>query len=283
MNPLDHGSHQVTINGAKLAYHVHGEGPVVVALPGGPGMAHNYMRSPKLESQVKVVYVDPIGTGESARLDSPAEYGRARDVSDLEELRKHLGLDRMTLLGHSAGGFVVQQYAIAHPSNVARMVLFDTTPTNRAEFDASLKTEMDARSDRPWFAAGAGAFQTVFSRIITDAEAREIGTKIVPFYLYDYEATPELANVLNDTLRLNPVRMQQAPPVPFDFRTDLAKLDIPTLIIVGARDFICAPRLASLLHEAIPGSQLLVLERSGHMGHVEEPEVFASAVAAFVR
>src|SRR5215211_7512227 len=94
MNALARGAHQATIRGAKLAYHVHGEGPLLVALPGGPGFSHDYLRSPLLESRATVIYVDPIGTGDSSRLDSPSEYGRARDVSDLEDLRMHLGLER---------------------------------------------------------------------------------------------------------------------------------------------------------------------------------------------
>jgi proline iminopeptidase len=81
---------------------------------------------------------------------------------------------------------------------------------------------------------------------------------------------------------LNPVRMQKAPPVPFDFRAELGKLDIPALVIVGARDFICAPRLAKLMADSLRSSQLVTLERSGHMGHVEEPERFASVVGDFL-
>ena len=79
------------------------------------------------------------------------------------------------------------------------------------------------------------------------------------------------------------VRAQKTPHVAFDFRARLRSLDIPTLIIVGARDFICAPALAKLLHEAIPGSTLVTMERSGHMPHLEQPAEFATAVAAFLK
>jgi proline iminopeptidase len=119
---LAHGRHEVVVNGARLAYHVHGEGPQVVALPGGPGFSHTYMRTPLLEEEATVVYVDPIGCGDSARLD-PSAYGRSRDVADLEELRKHLGVEQLVLLGHSAGGFLAQQYAIEHPAHVERTIL----------------------------------------------------------------------------------------------------------------------------------------------------------------
>jgi proline iminopeptidase len=281
-NVLGQGRHDVIINGAKLVYHVHGEGPLVVALPGGPGFSHTYLRTQLLEEKAKVVYVDPIGCGDSARLDDPTAYGRARDVADLEELRRHLGCDRLALLGHSAGGFIAQEYAIERPAHVERMILVGTSPTNGPEFGASLDREMKARSAKAWFAAGAAALKTIFSRHLTDGEARAIANDLWPFYAYDHDADPSLTARLGEIAHFSVVHSQKAPPVTFDFRDRLRSLEIPTLIIVGARDFICAPALAKLLHDAIAGSKLVTMERSGHMPHLEEPAAFAAAVVSFL-
>ena len=281
-NVLTRGRHDVVINGARLAYHVHGEGPLVVALPGGPGFSHTYLRMPSLEEKAKIVYVDPIGCGDSARLDDPTAYGRSRDVADLEELRQHLALDRLALLGHSAGGFVAQEYALEHRAHVERMVLVDTSPTNGPEFGASLDREMQARSTKAWFPASAAALQAIFTRLLTDDEARSMAKDVWPLYAYDHDADPSLAVRLREIAHFSVVRSQKAPPVRFDFRDRLRTLEIPTLIIVGTRDFICAPALAKLLHTAIPGSKLITMERSGHMPHLEEPAAFADAVASFL-
>ena len=280
---LTNGRHDVNVNGARLAYHVQGEGPLVVVLPGGPGFSHTYMRTPLLEEKAKVLYVNPIGCGDSARLDDPSQYGRARDVADLEELRKHLGIDRLALLGHSAGGFLAQQYALEHPAHVQRMVLADTSPTNGPEFGASLDKEMKARSAKAWFPAAAAGLQALFTRTLTQDEANVVGNDVWPLYAYDHEANPSVAARLIEITQFDVVRAQKTPHVAFDFRARLRLLDIPTLIIVGARDFICAPALAKLLHEAIPGSTLLTMERSGHMPHLEQPAEFATAVAAFLK
>jgi proline-specific peptidase len=280
-NVLAHGRHEVVVNGARLAYHVHGEGPLVVALPGGPGFSHTYMRTPPLEEKAKVVYVDPIGCGDSARLD-PSAYGRSRDVADLEELRKHLGLERLVLLGHSAGGFLAQQYAIEHPEHVERMILVDTSPTNGPEFTASLDREMHARGANAWFPTAAAALRAIFTRRLTQDEANAIGKDVWPLYAYDHDADPSLATRLTEIAQFDVVRAQQAPHQMFDFRDRLRSLGIPTLIIVGARDFICAPALSNLLHAAMPESKLVTMERSGHMPHLEEPAAFASAVVVFL-
>ncbi|MGW5481078.1 alpha/beta fold hydrolase [Streptomyces sp. NPDC004008] len=54
------------------------------------------------------------------------------------------------------------------------------------------------------------------------------------------------------------------------------------LVVAGRHDVVCGVRWAEELHRLIPASQLLVLEHSGHFGHLEEPERFAAEVAAFV-
>jgi proline iminopeptidase len=56
---------------------------------------------------------------------------------------------------------------------------------------------------------------------------------------------------------------------------------VPTLIVAGRHDFICGVRWAGMLHDGIAGSRLVVLEDSGHLGHIEEPAAFHSAVADF--
>jgi pimeloyl-ACP methyl ester carboxylesterase len=64
-------------------------------------------------------------------------------------------------------------------------------------------------------------------------------------------------------------------------RRQLSSVAAPALVLTGEHDFLCGPRWAAELHAAIPGSQLTILERSGHMAHLEEPEAFSQAVADF--
>lgn len=67
----------------------------------------------------------------------------------------------------------------------------------------------------------------------------------------------------------------------FDNSNGLSSIKIPTLVIVGRHDFICGPRWAQVLHEGIAGSVLVILENSGHLGHLEEPDTFANAIVTF--
>ncbi|MEV0039255.1 alpha/beta fold hydrolase [Streptomyces sp. NPDC050804] len=82
------------------------------------------------------------------------------------------------------------------------------------------------------------------------------------------------------------LRMYAAPPrgegPPFDVRGELAGIGAPTLVLAGEADFICGPRWARMIHDDIPGAQLLILEGTGHLGHVENPDGFATAVITFL-
>ena len=52
-DPLQPGRHDFRANGNRLSYHVHGGGSVVVAIPGGPGFSHTYLRMPELERRAR--------------------------------------------------------------------------------------------------------------------------------------------------------------------------------------------------------------------------------------
>jgi pimeloyl-ACP methyl ester carboxylesterase len=54
------------------------------------------------------------------------------------------------------------------------------------------------------------------------------------------------------------------------------------LVIAGRYDFICGVRWAKELNSLVPRAQLVILEKSGHLGQLEEPEAFAQAVIGFV-
>ena len=277
------GRHDFRAQGHRLAYHVYGEGSPVIAIPGGPGFSHTYLRMPELERRLRMIYLDNIGTGDSERLPDPTLYSRASDVANLEELRKHLELDRLTLLGHSAGGFIAQEYALDRPERVERLVLYATTPTNRAEFDLSLETELAARAQDPRYTAAIGSLRETFSRLLDQGEASAIMNEALKLYLYDFEAgNGSVLRAVQLASDLDVVRMQQGTAIDFDYRPRLSSLDMPALIITGVRDFICAPRLGEMIHAGVPGSQLVTMQRSGHLAHLEEPEAFADAVASFL-
>ncbi|MFI6265404.1 alpha/beta fold hydrolase [Micromonospora sp. NPDC051006] len=279
---LASGVHEFTVGDVRQVYHVAGTGPVCVVHSGGPGIEWAYLRMPGLEEHFTMVYVEPVGTGASGRLADRADYRLDTYVRFLDAVVDHLGAPRVHLLGHSHGGFVVQRYALDHPDRVAGLALYDTSPVTGAEFwgeaMAGLAAYPQRYPDQPEAAAIPAAFQQAVTA--TDDETLTAGLRAaVPVYFADFWGRRDEFAPLQAAVRVWAEPAGAQDPTPFDVRERLDEIVVPTVVIVGAHDFICGVRWAEQLHEGIKDSRLVVLERSGHFGHVEEPAEFNRAVA----
>ena len=97
-----------------------------------PGLDHNVFRPwlDDLSDVTRVVYFDHGGSGKHGGADAgPATF--AGWVDDMDRLREQLHLDRWLVLGHSFGGMIALEYALANPSRVDGLVLCATPPTSR--------------------------------------------------------------------------------------------------------------------------------------------------------
>ncbi|WP_326570138.1 alpha/beta hydrolase [Actinacidiphila glaucinigra] len=287
-DPLAVGPHHFEVDGVVQRYHVHGAGPVCIAHSGGPGILWEYLRMPALEQHLTVVYPEPVGSGASGRLPThPHGYTRSRYSHFLEVLVDHLGVPQVHLLGHSHGGFVVQYYALNHPEKIAGVILYDSAPLNGPAHDAETRHRFEQftarNADRPELDAILETFRARSERS-TDEHATAFARGMFPVYFADYwsrekEFAPLRSSV--DVTRISGLDENQEWQS-FDDRESLNSLSAPTLVVVGRHDFICGVRWAQELHESIPDSELLILESSGHFGHLEETERFTQAVAGFV-
>ncbi|VVJ17199.1 Hydrolase [Amycolatopsis camponoti] len=285
---MDTGTHTVELDGVRQRYHVHGRGPVCVALPGGPGVDWAYLRMPALEAHLTVVYVEPIGTGGSGRLAShPHGYTRARYARALLALLDHLGVATAHLIGHSHGGFVAQYFALHRPDRVAGVVLYESAPVTGPEHGAEAQRNVEEfarrNADRPDLPGVLAALQATAS--ISDDDEMDAALRgLLPAYFADYWGREAEFAPLRATVRGTHISGLDERLVPdtIDDRAALGSLTVPALVVAGRFDVICGVRWARELVELIPDARLVVLERSGHFGHLEEPAVFAEAVAGFV-
>ncbi|MGY0021474.1 alpha/beta fold hydrolase [Streptomyces sp. YJ-C3] len=286
--PLSPGTHSVTVGGITQRYHVHGTGPVCLVHSGGPGILWDYMRMPLLEQHLTMVYVEPIGTGASGRLPShPHGYTRDRYSRFLEHLVNQLGVAKVYLLGHSHGAFVAAYHAVHRADRLAGVVLYGGAPVTGPEHGAQAARMVEKfaaeHAGHPGLPDVLAAFGAM-SRISSDEETAAVARGVLPSYFADYWGNEERWAPFRDAVRavfISGLDENLRPDV-IDDRVSLKALGVPALIVVGRHDVICGVRWSEELHDLIPDARLVILERSGHLGHVEEPELFDRAVFGFV-
>jgi pimeloyl-ACP methyl ester carboxylesterase len=259
-----------------------------VAHSGGPGIFWDYLRMPALEEHLTMVYVEPVGTAEDSRLPShPHGYTRERYSRFLQVLINRLGVPKVHVLGHSHGAFVAAYHALHRPEQVAGVVLYEGAPVTGPEHGAEAGRMVEAfaakHAGHPGLPDVLAAFGAM-SSISSDEQTVAVARGVLPSYFADYWGNEERLAPVRDAVRATYISGLDENLVPdvIDDRAALKALEPPALVVVGRHDVICGPRWALELDELIPDSQLLVLENSGHMGHIEEPELFAGAVRDFV-
>ena len=276
-----------TTDGRNLTYRRMGTGRILVCHPGGPGFSSSYFSDlAGLYEQFTLVMLNPRGTGGSGRPADPHAYQVDDYVSDVEELRVHLGIEKLALLGHSHGGVVAQAYAASHPGHVRRLVLASTLARFGPQQEAAMRAGMDKRSGQHWYADAVAALEAEQAgKFENDRDLGDLVFRELPLYFAHYgpvEAgyldTLRSENINGDTLKL----FNQEIFTTFDLRSRLPNIKAPTLVITGDDDFICGPLCAAEITTAIPGAREVIVGDSGHMVFVEQPQVFHDEVADFL-
>jgi pimeloyl-ACP methyl ester carboxylesterase len=276
-----------TQDGRTLAYARKGSGPTLVCHPGGPGFSSSYLADlGGLNEELELVLVDPRGTGGSDPARDPSAYAIDDYASDLEELRVHLGLERMLLLGHSHGGVAAIAYASKHPERVERLILASTLPRHGPEQEVVMQAAVEARAGEPWYEDAVAALKTELEGTFVDGrELMELVQRMMPLYFARYGEAERayIEAMTGEELCVDATRLWEKEIFEhFDLRPLLPSLTMPTLVITGELDFITGPSCAAELVEGIPAPERVVLPGVGHMIFVEAPEAFRAAVLSFL-
>jgi proline iminopeptidase len=281
------GMSMKTADGRTLGYHTMGTGPVLVCHPGGPGFSSLYFGDlAGLWERFTLVLLNPRGTGNSGRPGDSRAYQIGDYVSDVEELRVHLGLEKLLLLGHSHGGVVAQAYAARHPGRVERLVLASTLARFGGPQQEAMREGMDKRSGQPWYPDAVAALEEEQEgKFSSDEEMAGLVFRELPLYFAHfggaeagYLDTLKTEKLNADALKLFNKEIFET----FDLRPELGAISAPTLVITGEADFICGPVCAEEIAGGIAGARKVIVGDSGHMIFVEEPEEFEREVGEFL-
>ncbi len=270
-------------DGTRLAYHLVGSGEPLLCLPGGPGRASSYLRDlGGLAASRTLVQLDLRGTGMSPFPDNPESMAFDRLADDVEALRAELGLDRVSVLGHSAGAMVAQVYAARHPHRLVALVL--VTPSGAlhgASYD-DVAAIHASRAGEEWYDEAVAAREELASDPIDGR--RELERRVRPLYYGRWD--DEVAEHAHAAEREMSPRAERAfRHTTADVRVlrdALAAVAVPTLVVAGERDGITGVSSAHVVANAMAGAEAVVLPGAGHFPWIDEPDAFRETVAGFL-
>lgn len=293
---LSPGVHEVTLNGVRHWYKVAGTSPASVApvvfLHGGPG-GNSYTFEQTggrlLESRLRMVYFEQRGSGRSERPAS-GDYATATLVEDLEALRVHLGVPKISIVTHSFGTVIGLSYAARYPERVSRMVIaggLSDAPRSCRELSermARVRPEIYNRA----FPAGSAE--------VSDAEICDRMFRAVPGRAGEELRTADMfpnADVLRRFRELEAASglRNTGELGGYQFRhgllqwrfTGQARLTMPVLVVAGEHDWAAGPQAQRYLAQSLPRGSFLELADAGHWMFIDQPEVFAREVGSFLR
>ena len=289
----------VDSHGALIYYKAVGRGAPLVIVHGGPGASHDYFLPyllPLMRTN-RLIFIDERGSGRSSKLTDPKQYTIANMVEDLEAVRLGLGLGRISLLGHSFGGALVQAYALKYQKNLSHLILGSTFASTKElnEALARMKAEMNPKDrERVTVLEAAGLFGKgevwEHGRYPEEYAKLAWGEGYFP-YLYQNRPDPNYDPLSSNTGTAWDVYREMwgsdgefvvdGNLTDVEYVDRLSEIKVPTLIIVGDHDE-SDPRMSKEMHEKIAGSQLVILPNSGHMTFVDQTEQFLKTVREFV-
>jgi proline iminopeptidase len=282
---VDQGDHVARLNGLTAWFKVRGSGPVCLfPTPGWGASSDIYFETlAPLERWFTVVYLDTRGSGRSARNLPDAAYAMERFTSDLDELRKLLGEEKVWVMGHSLGGLLAQFFAVRHPQSCRGLILLSSSAAIDRDGAADADMRARRRSAEPWFAAAFAALNSE-QEIASDAEFKAHLTAILPFYYHDV-ANFDPRDFERETFSAEAYAMMSAnrESLATGVLDRLGELDVPAVIVVGDDDFICSPAQAMRIHLPLKGSKLVIVEQAGHFPWLEQPAKFYAGLESALR
>jgi proline iminopeptidase len=272
----------ITINGCQLYYEVLGEenNETLFFIHGGPGLGDcrgDVLSFAPLASDFRLVFLDMRGSGRSE--DVPP-YTHDQWVEDINELRKHIGVEKIMIHGSSYGGFIALEYVLKYQQHVSH-AFFNVTSANNEHHYAAVENALN--SNLP------GIDQERLKRLFegtveSNEDFKSLYGSILPLYamnpdeevmkskldaIYYHYATHNYAFNKNlETYNLNP---------------RLHEINVPVLVTGGRHDWITPAECSEEIAAGISSAKLVIFENNGHALVREKTEEYMNLLKEFVQ
>jgi sigma-B regulation protein RsbQ len=240
----------------------------------GFGCDQNMWRfvTPMFEAQYRVLVFDYVGAGNSdLGAYDPQRYSSLTGYADdVVAICRELDLRDVIFVGHSVSAMIGALVAIAEPQLLAKLVMVGPSPRY---IDADDYVGGFTESD--------------IEELLGSLESNYLGwsSAIAPAIMANPDRPGLGMELVESFCRTDPEVARQFAHVTFmsDNRADLPKVDVPALVLQCRDDIIAPIGVGDFVHRALPDSELVVLDATGHCPHLSAPEQTAAAIAAFLR
>jgi pimeloyl-ACP methyl ester carboxylesterase len=271
----------VPLHGHDLCYVDTGSpGPVLLLIHGLLGSHQSWTQLVDgLGATHRVLAPDLFGHGASAK--PRGDYSLGAHAATLRDLLDRLGVDRVTLVGHSLGGGIAMQFRYLFPERVDRLVLVssgglgrDVSPLLRSATLPGAEWVLPVLASR-WVRGRAEAAARPLRRL-----AGRAGSDLTEAW----RGFTSLGDADSRRAFLATTRAVLDPGGQAVTAHDHLPMErpVPTLIVWGTRDRMIPTWHATTAHQAIPGSRVELFEGAGHFPYLDDPERFADLVTDFV-
>jgi 3-oxoadipate enol-lactonase len=260
---------RIHANGIEIFYQVSGSGEPLLLIAGFTCDHLIWSRVvPALSAHYRVVVFDNRGVGRTTgALDSMSVRQLAEDAAGLLDA---LGLGSAHVAGHSMGGIIAQELALAHPEQVQTLMLLSSC----ARLDARGRAIIESWGDLP-------------ERLDPETSAR----LILPWMYTDaFFSTPGAVEESIAQMMANPyppsaaaIYAQSRATSAADTSDRLNRLAMPTLVLVGREDILLPVAFSEQLSRNIRSAELVTLDETGHGLLIESPHAVTTALLEFLR
>lgn len=220
-----------------------------------------------LKKDYRVIVYDMRGHGLSNVGDG--QYTYKMFANDLKDLMDHLNIESAILCGLSMGGAVALRTYEMHPERIIALVLSDT------------RSEADSNETKEWRENSIESIKKSGLIPFTD------GFLADTFAIESFKTNPEAVKLIRNTVLSNEpiavcgVLLAQAART--DMTHVLPKIKVPTLIMIGEKDKFTPLSSSKMMNDNIPGSELKIIDKAGHISNLENTLEFNRYLTAFLK
>ena len=275
------------VNGIKICYDIHGNGELVVLIHGfGDKKEHWRAQIGELSKYFKVIRFDNRGAGKSDRPEGV--YSMEVYADEINGLLNHLDIEKTHIIGHSLGGMIVQNFALKYPERINKIVLINTIagiippgvpPDQGIEYYRNNAiADLNAMKKDPLNA---------FILKAKKSYSREFWKQIKENPKKKFHNIWLVEDLVEEKTHYGPTEKDLIHQVEA-LRTHntydrLHEIKNEVLIIAAEKDKSCPILMNKKIHELLPNSKFIVIEKAGHQSILEYPQIINSYIIEFLK